>query len=96
MTIIKTKYLSATNTKGARIKASANGFSATVAFPYDKKCELAHYEAVKWLVLKNNLNWNIKNMGYGYDNNCYYFTFNDSIVDDDIHTSARLYMVKGA
>jgi hypothetical protein len=81
MVIIKTKYLSATNTKGARIKASANGFSATVAYPYGKNSELAHYEAVKWLVLKNGLDWDISNMGYGSDNEGYYFTFKNSVME---------------
>jgi hypothetical protein len=55
MVIIKTKVLPPTNSRGTRIKASANGFTATISYPYAKSYELAHYEAVKWLVLKNEL-----------------------------------------
>lgn len=80
MTIIKTKYLSATNIKGARIKASANGFNVTIPFPYADSYELAHFRAVQALVKKHYLNWDISNMGFGSDNIGYYFTFNNSIV----------------
>lgn len=80
MTIIKTKYLSATNTKGARVKASANGFSVVIAYPHADSYELAHYRAVKALIEKHGLDWDISNMGFGSDNNGYYFTFKHSIV----------------
>ena len=82
MKIIKTKYVKPTDTKGSRIKAIAGGFSVTV--PYD--CSLSdvdlHYSAVKALVLKHNLDWDISDMGYGSDNAGYYFTFNDAKVGD--------------
>ena len=81
MVIIKTKYLSPTNTRGARIKAEANGFTATIAYPYGLSGYMAHYKAVKELVRKNSLDWDISNMGYGLDDNGYYFTFSNSIVE---------------
>lgn len=80
MVIIKTKYLSASNYRGARIKASANGFTATIPFPYGESYENAHFEAVKALVAKHSLDWDISRMGYGSDDNGYYFTFNHSVM----------------
>ena len=88
MKIIKTKYLPATNTKGSRIKAIvSNGglfdnFSATIPYNYSLSDVNLHYEAVKALVLKHNLDWDISDMGYGSDNAGYYFTFNDAKVGD--------------
>jgi hypothetical protein len=78
MTIIKTKYLSATNSRGTRIKAEAKGFTVTIAYPYEFSDEKAHYQAVKALIAKHNLEWDISNMGYGSDDNGYYFTFANS------------------
>jgi hypothetical protein len=81
MVIIKTKYLSATDTRGARIKASANGFNKTISFPYGKSYENAHFEAVKALVARHSLDWDISNMGYGSDDTGYYFTFKHSVME---------------
>ena len=79
MTIIKTKFLGPTNSRGSRIKAMANGFTVTIPYPYAKSYEMAaHYEAVKALVEKHNLDWDISNMGYGSDEYGYYFTFKHS------------------
>jgi hypothetical protein len=78
MTVIKTKYYSATNTRGSRIAASANGFKATIPYPHQFSHEACHFEAVKALVAKHNLPWDISNMGYGSDDDGYYFTFNHS------------------
>lgn len=80
MVIIKTKVLAPTNTRGTRIKASANGFEVTISYPYQESYELAHYEAVKALIEKHNLDWDIDNMGYGSDNEGYYFTFSSSVI----------------
>jgi hypothetical protein len=80
MTVIKTKYLSPTNARGARISASANGFKATISYPHEFSHETCHFEAVKALVAKHELSWDIVNMGYGSDNDGYYFTFNSSIM----------------
>jgi hypothetical protein len=94
MVIIKTKYLSPTNTKGARIKASARGvflgegYNMAVIIPYDYSLirspvnfELVHFEAVKELIKACNLTWDISNMGYGSDNDGYYFTFKNSVME---------------
>ena len=81
MVIIKTKYLGPTNTRGARIKASANGFSVVIAYPHKDSYEYAHFEAVKALIEKHNLDWDISKMGYGSDNDGYYFTFSTSVMD---------------
>ncbi len=80
MVIIKTKYLSATNTRGSRIKASANGLTVTIPLCYDLSGVAVHYKAVQALVAKHNLDWDISNMGYGSDDAGYYFTFNHSVM----------------
>lgn len=80
MVIIKTKVLPPTNHRGTRIKASANGFTATIPYPYHESYELAHFEAVKALIIENNLDWDIEGMGYGSDNEGYYFTFSSSVI----------------
>lgn len=82
MVIIKTKVLSATNHNGTRIKATANGWTATIPYPHNESYELAHYEAVKALIEKHNLEWDIENMGYGSDNEGYYFTFSSSVIKE--------------
>tara|TARA_R110000764_G_scaffold192637_1_gene277858 strand:+ start:221 stop:466 length:246 start_codon:yes stop_codon:yes gene_type:complete len=81
MIIIKTKYLAPTNTQGARIKATANGFSATIPFPYGLVGVKIHYSAVIELNNKHELDWDIDDMGYGSDDGGYYFTFNNSVVN---------------
>lgn len=80
MVIIKTKYLSPTNSRGARIKAEANGLTVTIAYPYHLSHEFCHYEAIKALILKHHLDWNIENMGFGSDDSGYYFTFAGSTI----------------
>jgi len=74
MKIIKTKYLSPTNHRGARIKAMVGHYTATI--PYDDAFnELPnHFHAVQALLLVNGLDWNIDKLGYGCDDNYYYFT----------------------
>lgn len=83
MQAIHTKYVGPTNTKGARIKAYTHaGLSATIAYPYALSYELCHFEAVKALVEKHNLEWPIDDMRYGdsADGKGYVFCFADSIV----------------
>ena len=82
MIVIKTKYLPATNTRGSRIMAEANGFKVTIPYDYALSNEKLHFKAVQALVAKHNLSWDISNMGYGSDNKGYYFTFNDSIMGE--------------
>jgi hypothetical protein len=81
MVIIKTKYLPATNRSGSKIKASANGFTASIPYPHALSYEYCHFEAVKELVKKHSLDWDISKMGFGSDDNGYYFTLNNSVME---------------
>jgi hypothetical protein len=83
MIAIHTKYIGPTNTKGSRIKAyTSTGFTATVPYDYITNHEKAHFEAVKALVAKHKLDWDISKMCYGdsADGKGYVFCFADSIV----------------
>jgi hypothetical protein len=55
MQAIVTKYISATDTKGARIKATCAAGSITVPFPHEWDVEAAHAAAAMALVRK--LGW---------------------------------------
>jgi len=71
MIAIHTKYLPATNNHGSRIKAytcngmGLKGLTATIPFRHNIELVPAHFEAVKELVKKNGLDWNIDDMRYG-------------------------------
>jgi hypothetical protein len=83
MIAIHTKFIPASATKGARIKAyTSTKWQATVPYPYDKSYELAHFEAVKALIEKNNLEWDLTNMRHGdsADGKGYVFCFANSVV----------------
>jgi len=90
MIAIHTKFISATNTRGSRIKAytagSGNfkGFQATIAYPHAESYEIAHFQAVKELIKKHSLDWNLDGMRYGdsADGKGYVFCFNHSIVKE--------------
>ena len=58
MQYISTKYLSATDTKGSRIKAKASYSNESLTIPYDYSldCEQAHAKAAMQLATK--LEWN--------------------------------------
>ena len=83
MIAIHTKFIGASNTKGDRIKAyTANGLSVIIPYPYSESYELAHFEAVKALVAKHNLEWDLSDMRYGdsADGRGYVFCFDNSKV----------------
>lgn len=83
MIAIQTKYLGPTNSRGSRIKAwTASGFSATISFPHEFSHEVCHFQAVKALVEKYKLDWNLDNMRYGGTENGYVFCFDHSIVKE--------------
>lgn len=90
MIAIHTKYISPTNHRGARIKAytadcgDRKGFSVTISYPHELSYEACHFQAVKALVLKFGLAWDLENMRYGdsADGRGYSFCFNQSIVTD--------------
>lgn len=71
MIAIHTKFIKPTNSHGARIKAyttswgDRKGFTATIPFPYEGNEVQSHFEAVKTLVAKNKLDWDLSNMRYG-------------------------------
>lgn len=88
MIAIHTKFIAPTNTRGARIKAyTANGmgfkgFTATVSYSYGDTNVQSHFEAVKALVEKNDLDWTLEGMRYGdsADGKGYCFCFDASTV----------------
>jgi len=81
MIAIQTKYLPATDTRGPRIKAfTCNGHAVTVPYDYALSSDKLHFEAVKELVEKHSLDWDLSNMRYGSVANGYVFCFADSIV----------------
>jgi hypothetical protein len=89
MIAIHTKYISPSNTRGARIKAytaswgDRKGFTATIPFPHEFGSVKAHFEAVKALIEQNKLDWKIKDMRYGdsADGKGYSFCFACSTVE---------------
>lgn len=88
MIAIHTKFLPATNTNGAKVKAytaawgDRKGFSAVVSYSHGESNIKAHFEAVKALVSKNKLEWNLEGMRYGTsaDGRGYSFCFDQSKV----------------
>jgi hypothetical protein len=83
MIAIHTKFIPPTNNRGSRIKAfTSSGFTVTVPYDHGFSHEMVHFEAVKALIKKHNLNWDILNMRYGdsADKKGYVFVFNNSIV----------------
>jgi hypothetical protein len=83
MIAIQTKYLGPTNTRGARIKAwTDSGFSASISYPHEFSHELCHFQAVKALIAKHKLDWNLNEMRYGGTDDGYVFCFAHSIVKE--------------
>lgn len=83
MLAIHTKYIGPTNTRGSRIKAYTNGgLSVTIAYPYALSYENCHFEAVKALVSKHKLDWDLTDMRFGdsADGKGYSFCFECSKV----------------
>ena len=83
MQAIHTKYIPASKVKGSRIKAvSDNGYSVIVRYDDSLDGHLVHFEAVKALVIKHKLDWDISSMCYGgsSDGKGYTFVFCESKV----------------
>jgi hypothetical protein len=81
MIAIETKYLSPTNTRGSKIKAyTCNGHSVLVGYDHALSHEAVHFEAVKALVAKYKLDWDISSMVYGGTKNGYVFCFPTSTI----------------
>lgn len=89
MIAIHTKYLSASNSRGSRIKAFTaahgdfKGFQAIIIYPSELSGVACHFEAVKALIRKNKLDWKTENMRYGdsADGRGYSFCFDASSVE---------------
>jgi len=84
MIAIYTKRIPATDTKGSRIKAyTSSGMSASIPFPHELSYEFCHFEAVKELVKKHKLQWNINDMVFGdsSDGKGYVFCFAASKIE---------------
>ena len=84
MIAIHTKFIPASNTRGSRIKAyTSSKWTATIPYPHELSFEQAHFAAVKELVSKHKLRWNIENMRFGgsADGKGYVFCFDASKVD---------------
>jgi hypothetical protein len=90
MIAIHTKYISPSNTRGARIKAytadsgSRKGFSVTISYPHEHSYETCHFQAVRALIKKFDLDWDLSEMRYGdsADGKGYSFCFARSIVKE--------------
>lgn len=83
MIAINTKFFPATNFKGSRIKAyTFSGFQATISYPHEDSLVVCHFQAVKALVEKYQLSWDLTNMRYGEsaDGRGYTFCFDASKV----------------
>lgn len=79
MQAITTKYLSATNSRGSRIKATCAAGSVTIGFPHELWGMACHAAAAKALVDK--MGWNDAHygglMGGQLPNGDYAFVFNN-------------------
>ena len=91
MQAIHTKFIGATNSRGSRIKAytagafGRKGFETTI--PYDHACDSlgAHFQAVKALIEKHQLDWSTDGMRYGdsADGKGFCFCFDESKVEGE-------------
>ena len=82
MKAIETKYLAATDTRGVRIKATVGKLTATVPYDYSltDQSEIA-FVAVRELVRKHKLDWDISKMVYGGTDKGYTFCFPESTIE---------------
>jgi hypothetical protein len=79
MQAITTKYFSATNSRGSRIKATCAAGSVTISYPHELSGQAVHRAAADALVAK--LGWTSDNygelIGGGLPNGGYVFVFNN-------------------
>ena len=82
MIAIQTKYFPASNKRGSRIKAwTSSGFSVTIPYPHELSHEAVHFEAVKALVTKHKLDWDLSDMRFGGTEHGYVFCFAGSVIE---------------
>jgi hypothetical protein len=67
MQAIVTKYLPSTDTKGARIKATAEAGSVTISYPHELSGQAVHRAAAQ--ALADKFNWPCKYLGAALPNN---------------------------
>lgn len=86
MIAIHTKFIPANDSRGSRIKAytAASKFSALIPVDHSLGFEARHFEAVKALIKKHDLDWDIANMRYGdsADGKGYVFCFANSTINE--------------
>jgi hypothetical protein len=70
---IRTKYLSATNSRGSRVKATCQAGSVTVPYDCAHGTVEAHFEAVKALMARKGLAWGDRWVVGGQDNDGFVF-----------------------
>ena len=70
---IETRYLRATDTKGARIKATAWGGSVTIGYPYALDTQDAHRAAADALIAKMGWQGKFAQGGNAKGDGGYYF-----------------------
>jgi len=75
MDAIQTKYIAPTNNRAARIKAWSGRYTVTVPYNHKLNYQHVHFEAVKELIKKHELDWNISKMTYGETEQGYVFCF---------------------
>ncbi len=74
MKAIQTRYFGATNTRGSRIKAWAEGVaSVTIPYPHELSGEAVHRLAAETLCLRQG--WSTTIVGGGLPNGDYAFCF---------------------
>ncbi len=64
LTMIQTKYLACTNTRGSRIKAWCQAGSITVGYPHELTDLACHHFVAEALIAKLGLDWQIKDGGW--------------------------------
>lgn len=77
MHAIKTKYLSATSTRGARIRAEGDGCSASISYPHELSGMACHAAAAKALAQK--MNWKGEMLGGQLSSGEYAFVFDHAL-----------------
>lgn len=77
MQAIQTKYLSVTNTKGSRIKATCATGSVTIDYPHELSGMSCHAKAAYALLAKKH--WDYKLVGGQLANGDYVFVMVDSL-----------------
>ena len=78
--LIRTRYLPPTNTRGSKIKASCRAGSITIPYPHELSGADVHVQALEALIKKLKLDWGNEFIIGEDDQGCYFvpstWTFN--------------------